>query len=313
MAEHAQGESQYSSQRMNGVWKLTALGAFYLFVILMEIALDNDAGNNKDKAMDVITTKQTRTSENHRKEVRLRKLFQEKQRDLLNTCRAYAQSFEDPSSSSGEFFSSTDPRFNQKVKLKSFLINEKRKTMYCWNRKVASSFWTWTISKASGARNDTPFTKPYKISSKMSPRSLSSYHTAVSSYQNIILVRHPMARLISAYRDRVAGLKGSYTFYRTVAKFLQITRKDKKVQYSTHKALPGSNKTIPVTYWKKIFVPTWPEFVKYLLKTNTCEDVSFIILFCSDHIYVSTFRTLTGNCTQSIAVHVYPTSLTSYT
>ena len=134
MAGHAQEESQYTSQSMNGVWKLTAFGAFYLFVQLMEIALDNDAGNYKDDAMDVIATKQTRNSENNRKEVRLRKLFQEKQKDLLNTCRAYAQkeSFEDPYSSSGEFFSSIDPRLNQKVQLKSFLIDEKRKTMYCW-------------------------------------------------------------------------------------------------------------------------------------------------------------------------------------
>ena len=58
MAGHAQEESQYTSQSMNGVWKLTAFGAFYLFVQLMEIALDNGAGSNTDEVMDVIIRKQ---------------------------------------------------------------------------------------------------------------------------------------------------------------------------------------------------------------------------------------------------------------
>ena len=261
---------------MNKGWKLTVLGAFYFVIQFIGGFLESDSEGSKKRVIDVILISKDVKSGTERKEDTLGKLFKEKQKDLLNLCKIYEQN-EDKNASqlSGEFFFSTDNRFNQQVHLKSFLLDDKRKTMYCWNRKVASSFWTWTFSEGVRDINDATFSKPHKISNKMSPKTLSAYGTAVSSYQNIIVVRHPLVRLVSAYRDRVAGLKASVSFYRSVARSLQITQLDRKIHYTVRKAVPGSNKTVPVRYWKKIFVPTWPQFLTYLMKTNTSQDVSF--------------------------------------
>ena len=197
--------------------------------------------------------------------------FVSKRNNLLKTCKIYQKY--DKQESSKPSYLSTDSRFNQEVKLKSFLIDKERKLMYCWNRKVASSFWTWMFSKSSKEKKSVPYSKPYRISSILSPKTISAYQSAVSSYQNIILVRNPLVRLVSAYRDRVAGMKSSLMFYKTIGRALHITRKDRMMQFSIHKHLPGSNKTMAITYWKKIFVPTWPEFIQFLLTTNTSQDV----------------------------------------
>ena len=70
---------------------------------------------------------------------------------------------------------------------------------------------------------------------------------------------------MSAYRDRVAGLKVSYNFYARLAKTLNLRRTDT--------ILPGK-KTVPgKNNGRKITMPTWPEFVTYILKTSTLRDV----------------------------------------
>ena len=129
--------------------------------------------------------------------------------------------------------------------------------------------------KQKAAQNDTSRdTRPNRRKHKLSPKSLSSYRMAASTYQNIILVRHPIVRLIFAYQDRVAGLKAYFKFYRAVARSLNISREDRSIQYSQNKSVKGSERSIAVTYWRKISVPTWPEFVQYLLNTKTSNDVS---------------------------------------
>ena len=74
---------------------------------------------------------------------------------------------------------------------------------------------------------------------------------------------------MSAYRDRVAGLKVSYTFYLRLAKTLKLKRTDAK--------LPGKKRAEGKLSGRRVAVPTWPEFVSYILKTNTKHDVGPII------------------------------------
>ena len=80
-------------------------------------------------------------------------------------------------------------------------------------------------------------------------------------------MRHPIERLLSAYRDRVAGLKVSYGFYSRLAKALKLTRTDA--------TLLKKNAAGKVTK-RRVAVPTWPEFVTFILKTNARQDVSHI-------------------------------------
>ena len=60
---------------------------------------------------------------------------------------------------------------------------------------------------------------------------------------------------MSAYRDRIEGLKTTYEQYLKIGKTLNLNRNN--VVYES----------------KRISVPSWPEFVDYLLKTETDEDV----------------------------------------
>ena len=110
---------------------------------------------------------------------------------------------------------------------------------------------------------------------------------AAKSYQNIILgiyvnreltltatfpVRHPIERLLSAYRDRVAGLKFSASFYLKVASTLHIRRNDAVLPVKSKQSKQGRRRLKP--NGQNITVPTWSEFVDYVLKINPLKDVS---------------------------------------
>ena len=212
-------------------------------------------------------------------------IFKERKKFLDSMCIKYkdkkhlntkvpvkAYSSKTISDSVTEHYYANDGRLNQKVLPRSHLLDHKRKIMYCWNFKVAASFWMWIFTKIHTGK-EPPVGKPtWPIQYKMSPKSLSSFHQAVSSYQNILLVRHPMVRLVSAYRDRVEGLKFPFRFFEKVASALHLTRVDTKLNYSLKRGIKG--KVVSFNYTKPIAVPTWPEFVRYILSTERSRDVS---------------------------------------
>ena len=130
----------------------------------------------------------------------------------------------------------------------------------------------------------------------MKPKSAKKYFNVVQSYSNIILgktssplqskpskilspflpVRHPIERLLSAYRDRIAGLKSSYKQYTTMARVLHLKRKDAviEVKYKTKRKVQGKGSvTREIVHKRDVTVPTWPEFVNYILHTSDRYDV----------------------------------------
>ena len=66
----------------------------------------------------------------------------------------------------------------------------------------------------------------------------------------------------------MAGLKISYTFYLKLAKALKLKRTDAN--------LPSKKKVAGKVSAKRVAVPTWPEFVTYILKTNIKHDVGHL-------------------------------------
>ena len=78
---------------------------------------------------------------------------------------------------------------------------------------------------------------------------------------------------MSAYRDRVAGLKFSVTFYLKMAATLGIKRKDAWLP-AVKKGKKGEETRKSVG--RNITVPTWSEFVSYILQTSTVADVSSV-------------------------------------
>ena len=85
-------------------------------------------------------------------------------------------------------------------------------------------------------------------------------------------MRHPIERLLSAYRDRVVGLKFTYKFYTKVALTLRIKRKDAWLPAIMEGKKKPALSFKPDGRW--VTVPTWPEFVSYILRTNPRIDVS---------------------------------------
>ena len=91
--------------------------------------------------------------------------------------------------------------------------------MYCWNYKVGSSFMMALMYKSSTNGSELELgVQPWTLQNKMSPRSLVEWRQGVVSFTNIILVRHPMIRLVSAYRDRIEGLKAAHRIYTHIDK-----------------------------------------------------------------------------------------------
>ena len=70
-----------------------------------------------------------------------------------------------------------------------------------------------------------------------------------------------MVRLVSAYRDRVAGLKAPARLYRKVAAALNLSRVDAVLPYNAPAGRP-------------VAVPSWPEFIRFLLATDRSDYVS---------------------------------------
>ena len=85
---------------------------------------------------------------------------------------------------------------------------------------MASSFMMALMYKSSknGTAELELGVQPWTLQNKMSPRTLLEWREAVVSFRNIILVRHPMIRLVSAYRDRIEGLKAAHRIYSKIDK-----------------------------------------------------------------------------------------------
>ena len=112
--------------------------------------------------------------------------------------------------------------------------------------------------------------------------------------------RHPLTRLVSGYRDRVAAAKQSWQWYRALAARLGLSRPpDRTLLYrgpqpagnrgSRPAGGPAHRGSRPAggpahrgpqpalrSQWHNITIPTWPEFVQYILTTPPSSDVRLI-------------------------------------
>ena len=194
-------------------------------------------------------------------------------------------------SSRGELYISNDTRMIQKVHLKSYLRDKKNKVrkvisrlhvghclyfqlLYCWSYKAASSFLMSVFYKASNNGSDLQANvQPWTLQNQMSPKSLEEFKEDVQEFRSVIVVRHPMVRLVSAYRDRIEGMKATARIYQRIAKVLKLERVDGYLKRKITKEVSGERK---VERYVKVgvAVPTWTEFVRYLLSVDKLSYVS---------------------------------------
>ena len=55
-------------------------------------------------------------------------------------------------------YTAKDQRFNQQLKLSAHLVDKERSVSYCWNHKVASSFWMWIFQWIKAGKEPDPST-----------------------------------------------------------------------------------------------------------------------------------------------------------
>ena len=125
------------------------------------------------------------------------------------------------------------------------------------------------IYKASMNGLDLPANvQPWTLQNKMSPRTLEEFSSDVRDLRNkLLVVRHPMVRLVSAYRDRIEGLKASARIYHRIAAVLKLERIDGYLRRKVRKEVEGERK---VERYSKVgvAVPSWEEFIRYLVTVD---------------------------------------------
>ena len=107
----------------------------------------------------------------------------------------------------------------------------------------------------------------------MSPRTLEEFRSDVKELTSMIVVRHPMVRLVSAYRDRIEGMKAAARIYQRIAKVLKLERVDGYLKRKVRTEVSGEKK---VERYSKVpvAVPSWPEFIRFLLSVDKLSYVS---------------------------------------
>ncbi|XP_050730407.1 carbohydrate sulfotransferase 11-like isoform X2 [Eriocheir sinensis] len=107
--------------------------------------------------------------------------------------------------------------------LYNLLVDDRHRAIYCYVPKVACTNWKRLMMILSGRTNET---NPLNISSHipheegvLTRLSSARYKTSVLSYKlrtytKFLFVRHPMERLVSAYRNKLASNSSSATDFR---------------------------------------------------------------------------------------------------
>ena len=82
-----------------------------------------------------------------------------------------------------------------------------------------------------------------------------------------------MVRLVSAYRDRIEGMKAAARIYHRIAKVLKLERIDGYLRRQVRKEVEGERK---VERYSKVgvAVPSWAEFIRYLVTVDKLSYVS---------------------------------------
>lgn len=135
-----------------------------------------------------------------------------------------------------------------------FLVNKKYHLVWCNVFKAASTSWMYNFNLLAGySPKFLQLTKlvPLSLARQKYPRpSLSALRASFNNSVSFLIVRHPLERLLSAYRDKLQFAL-PHTYHRKLG--IEIIAKYRK---SNHKG------DLKRTKW-----PTFSEFVLYLMDT----------------------------------------------
>ncbi|XP_047468309.1 carbohydrate sulfotransferase 10-like [Penaeus chinensis] len=136
----------------------------------------------------------------------------------------------------------------------NFQIDETHRVTFCWQYKVGSTAWNamfaYLLNQTSVIRRKTF----YDMRKIMTVKTMKEFKKSMDFYK-FLIVREPLERLLSAYRDRIEDTSHrSWQRDNYVPKILKVTRPHLK---SADIRVNGS----------LVVIPTFREFVEYLLVT----------------------------------------------
>ena len=113
---------------------------------------------------------------------------------------------------------SKDRRFNQKLEPNRFVVDRNTHKILFFNKNLLPEFWLEFFP------NSTYENEELKISTEYLPKNIEEILVAKKTCQNILVVDHPLIRLLKVYKEKVSKSKHSIQFYKNVAKLMGITR-----------------------------------------------------------------------------------------
>ena len=113
---------------------------------------------------------------------------------------------------------SKDRRFNQKLEPNRFVVDRNTHKILFFNKNLLPEFWLEFFP------NSTYENEELKISREYLPKNIEEILVAKKTCQNILVVDHPLIRLLKVYKEKVSKSKHSIQFYKNVAKLMGITR-----------------------------------------------------------------------------------------
>ena len=113
---------------------------------------------------------------------------------------------------------SKDRRFNQKLEPNRFVVDRNTHKIFFFNKNLLPEFWLEFFP------NSTYENEELKISREYLPKNIEEFWVAKKTYENILVVDHPLIRLLKVYKEKVSKSKHSIQFYKNVAKLMGITR-----------------------------------------------------------------------------------------
>ncbi|KAK7065189.1 hypothetical protein SK128_002678 [Halocaridina rubra] len=166
------------------------------------------------------------------------------------------------------------------------MTKEKQKLAYCPIYKAGSTSWAITLSDIGGhPYRDLRKTQGHtKVIAKIFPyMSMRDGLSVIRSLTSFVIVRHPLERFLSAYRDKFEGASKDYYYLRygenmvryyrnfptnITTKQLAKYREEVKAKVIANQPLVG----MPGNPYAEPPGPTFPEFVKYILYRRFADD-----------------------------------------